>query len=121
MLRTTIKVAPARSSRSDLRRGEIQTVSLRSDDGWKLRQWAAAHRQQWLWRASHSRLAPFTKLAKTIGAHRDGVLASTTLRITNGVLEDMNNKGQGSVIGRSVSGRRGRISRTSAIAAQGSD
>jgi transposase len=37
--------------------------------------WAGAHLRQWLWRASHSRLAPFTKLAKTIRAHRDGILA----------------------------------------------
>jgi transposase len=54
--------------------------------------WAADHLQQWLWRASHRRLAPFTKLAKTIRAHRDGILAWTTLRVTNGALEGMNNK-----------------------------
>jgi transposase len=54
--------------------------------------WAADHLRQWLWRASHSRLAPFTKLAKTIRAHREGLLAWTKLRVTNGALEGMNNK-----------------------------
>lgn len=54
--------------------------------------WAAAHLRQWLWRASHSRLGPFTKLAKTIRAHHDGILAWTKLRVTNGALEGMNNK-----------------------------
>ena len=48
--------------------------------------------RQWLWRATHSRLGPFTKLAKTIRAHRDGILAWTTLRVTNGALEGMVNK-----------------------------
>jgi transposase len=48
--------------------------------------------RQWLWRASHSRLRPFQKLAHTLSAHRDGVLAWTRIRVTNGALEGMNNK-----------------------------
>ncbi len=54
--------------------------------------WAEAHLRQWLWRASHSRLEPFMKLAKTIRAHRDGILAWTRVRVTNGALEGMNNQ-----------------------------
>jgi len=54
--------------------------------------WAEDHLRQWLWRASHSRLVPFTKLAKTIRTHREGILAWTKLRVTNGALEGMNNK-----------------------------
>jgi len=46
--------------------------------------WAARHLRQWLWRASHSRLRPFQKLAHTLRAHRDGVLAWTRIRVTNG-------------------------------------
>jgi hypothetical protein len=46
--------------------------------------WAAEHLRQWLWRASHSRLRPFQKLAHTLRAHRDGVLAWTRIRVTNG-------------------------------------
>jgi transposase len=54
--------------------------------------WAAGHLRQWLWRASHSRLVPFTKLAALIRTHREGILAWTRLRVTNGALEGMNNK-----------------------------
>jgi len=54
--------------------------------------WAAGHLRQWLWRASHSRLEPFTKLAQLLRTHRDGVLAWTRIRVTNGALEGMNNK-----------------------------
>lgn len=54
--------------------------------------WAGAHLLQWLWRASHSRLEPFKKLARMLRAHRDGVLVWTRLRVSNGALEGMNNK-----------------------------
>ncbi len=54
--------------------------------------WAAAHLRQRLWRASHSRLAPFVKLAQTLRVHLDGILAWTTLRVTNGALEGMSSK-----------------------------
>jgi transposase len=54
--------------------------------------WAEGHLRQWLWRAAHSRLAPMKDLAKTIRTHRDGILAWTTLRVTTGALEGMNNK-----------------------------
>ena len=54
--------------------------------------WAAGHLRQWLWRASHSRLEPFTKLARMLRSHRAGVLAWTRTRVTNGALEGMNNK-----------------------------
>jgi transposase len=54
--------------------------------------WASKHLQHWLWWASHSRLAPFTKLAKLVRAHLPGILAWTRVRVTNGALEGMNNK-----------------------------
>jgi transposase len=54
--------------------------------------WAGGHLLQWLWPASHSRLAPFKKLARMLRAHRDGVLVWTELRVSNGALEGMNNK-----------------------------
>jgi transposase len=61
---------------------------------WDYRQtrWAEAHLRQWLWRASHSRLVPFQKLARMLRTHLAGVLAWTRLRVTNGALEGMNNK-----------------------------
>jgi transposase len=54
--------------------------------------WAGAHLLQWLWRASHSRLEPFKKFARMLRAHLDGILVWTTLRVSNGALEGMNNK-----------------------------
>lgn len=54
--------------------------------------WAAGHLRQWLWRASHSRLGPFQKLARMLRTHLAGVLAWTRIRVTNGALEGMNNK-----------------------------
>lgn len=54
--------------------------------------WAGGHLLQWLWRASHSRLEPFKKLARMLRAHLDGVLVWTKLRVSNGALEGMNNK-----------------------------
>jgi transposase len=54
--------------------------------------WAKTHLKKWLWWASHSRLEPFKKLATMLRRHLDGILAWTTLRISNGALEGMNNK-----------------------------
>ena len=51
--------------------------------------WSMASGSGW---ASHSRLKPFMAFARMIRAHRDGILAWTKLRITNGALEGMNNK-----------------------------
>lgn len=46
---------------------------------------------KWYWWASHSRLAPITKMAKTIKRHWDGILNYINTKITNGVLEGLNN------------------------------
>ena len=54
--------------------------------------WAWRHLDQWLWWASHSRLEPFKVFAKMIRKHKAGILAWTKLRISNGMLEGMNNK-----------------------------
>jgi transposase len=47
---------------------------------------------EWLWWASHSRLAPFVKLSKTIRRHKEGILAYIKSRLTNGLVEGLNNK-----------------------------
>ena len=46
---------------------------------------------RWISRASRSRLGPFIKAAKTIGKHRDGILAALWLGINNGRAEGLNN------------------------------
>ena len=43
-------------------------------------------------RAARSRLPAFTRLAKTISKHRDGIIAAATLKINNARVEALNNK-----------------------------
>jgi transposase len=55
-------------------------------------QLAPAHLNAWLAWASRSRLRPFIRLARTIRAHRAGVLAAIRLGLTNGRLEGLNSR-----------------------------
>lgn len=47
---------------------------------------------RWCSWAQRCRLAPFVKLARTIPAHRDGILAAIRLGLTNGRVEGLNNR-----------------------------
>lgn len=53
---------------------------------------AKAKLAAWLAWASRSRLRPFVKLARTIRAHEDGILAAIEHGLSNGRLEGLNNK-----------------------------
>jgi transposase len=53
---------------------------------------ASAHLDAWLAWACRSRLAPFVALARTLRAHRDGILAAIRLGLSNGRLEGLNSK-----------------------------
>lgn len=53
---------------------------------------AEAHLDGWLAWASRSKLKPFVKLARTIRAHRDGVIDAVRLGLSNGRLEGLNSK-----------------------------
>lgn len=46
----------------------------------------------WMSWASRSRLKPFLRVAKTIRKHLDGILAYAKERLTNGLVEGLNNK-----------------------------
>ena len=48
--------------------------------------------QDWLTWASRSRLPAFVKAARTIRQHLDDIVAYTRFRLTNGVVEGLNNK-----------------------------
>lgn len=48
--------------------------------------------QRWLAWASRSKLKPFVKLARTVRKHRDEILAYVQTRLTNGLVEGLNNK-----------------------------
>jgi len=45
---------------------------------------------RWCRRASRSRLSSFIRLSKTIRTHRDGILASIRLGVSNGTVEGLN-------------------------------
>jgi transposase len=53
---------------------------------------APSHLDAWLAWASRSRLRPFVRLARTLRAHRDGILAAIRLGLSNGRLEGLNSK-----------------------------
>jgi transposase len=53
---------------------------------------APAHLDAWLTWAARSRLRPFVRLARTLRAHRDGILAAIRLGLSNGRLEGLNSK-----------------------------
>jgi transposase len=53
---------------------------------------ASDHLDSWLRWATRSKLKPFVTLAKTIRAHRAGILAAIDLGLSNGRLEGLNNK-----------------------------
>ena len=53
---------------------------------------AREHLDKWCQWASHSKLAPFAKLAKTVERHKDGILAYVETGLSNGVVEGINNK-----------------------------
>lgn len=51
---------------------------------------ARAYLKKWYWWASHSRLEPVTKAAKTVKEHWNGILNWFTSQVNNGVLEGIN-------------------------------
>jgi transposase len=53
---------------------------------------AKAHLQKWMHAAMRSRLEPFKKFVRLLRGHLDGILPWTTLRLSNGAVEGMNNK-----------------------------
>lgn len=53
---------------------------------------AEAHLTAWLAWASRSKLKPFVKLARTLRARREGILAAIRLGLSNGRMEGLNSK-----------------------------
>ena len=53
---------------------------------------AKAHLEKWMHSAMRSRLEPFKKFVRMLRGHLDGILPWTTLRLSNGAVEGMNNK-----------------------------
>ncbi len=60
--------------------------------GYRSLAWARKFFNRWYFWATHSRLAPIVKAAKTLKRHLTGILAYVTHRITNAVTEGLNSK-----------------------------
>jgi len=56
----------------------------------KTSRWGAVWLKRWYWRASHSRLEPVKRLARTIKSHWEGVLNHVRTGIDNGILKGRN-------------------------------
>jgi len=59
---------------------------------YKQSQRAETHVQKWMTSAMRSRLEPFKRFVRMLRSHLDGVLPWTRIRLSNAVVEGMNNK-----------------------------
>jgi len=75
-----------------LLRGYLLKESFQLFWGYRSPFYAKRFLNSWLWQAAHSRLGPMKKFAQLVKTHIDGILAWTTLPISNGMAEGLNNK-----------------------------
>ncbi len=77
---------------SPLYRGYLLKEQLRALYAPESRSQAERLLDAWLRAAARSKLAPFVKLARTLRAHRDGILAAIRLGLSNSRLEGLNSR-----------------------------
>jgi transposase len=82
----------------------LRAMSLKTGHAWELKEalrdlwdyqregWALRHWKRWYFRATHSRLDPVVRAARTIHGHLDNVLTYFDHRITNALSEGINSK-----------------------------
>lgn len=89
----TVTLAAIRRNGGAMWRAYTLKEALRAIFAGDLTEADAAHLlDRWCSWAQRCRLAPFVKLARTIRAHRDGILAAIRLGLANGRLEGLNNR-----------------------------
>ncbi|MBX6365718.1 MAG: ISL3 family transposase [Gemmatimonadetes bacterium] len=77
--------------RLNLRTARAYHLRLAFQEFWDLEEdFAEAYLKRWYFWATHSRLAPMIKVARTIRLHWDGVLHWFRTRVSNGILEGIN-------------------------------
>ena len=54
--------------------------------------WADSYLDQWIWWATHSRLAPMRDFAWLVKRHKEGILGYFRAMVTNASVEGMNRK-----------------------------
>jgi len=108
LLRTKYLWLRSQENLSDEQRGQLDRLLSRADlktgRAWALKEalrrlwhyhsrgWAEKHWRRWYFWATHSRLAPMIKAARTVRSHLANVMTFLTHRITNAVAEGINSK-----------------------------
>ena len=91
-----------REEYSDLARGWAMVQAFKELWDFTSETWALKHFKRWYFWATHSRLKPFIKLAKTLKSHLENILTYLRIPITNAAAEGLNSKIHGQVHGRST-------------------
>ena len=86
------KLADVQRTNQRLYRAYLLKETLAKALGYRQPWRARAALEDWIAWASRSKLGPFIKVARTIRKHFEGVLAYVADRLTNGVVEGLNNK-----------------------------
>jgi transposase len=108
LLRTKYLWLHSQENLSDERRvqldGLLRRADLKTARAWTLKEalrrlwhyrseaWAKKHWRRWYFWATHSRLAPMIKAARTLKSHLTNIMTFFTHRITNAVAEGLNSK-----------------------------
>jgi transposase len=81
-------------SRADLETGRAWALKEALRRLWHYRSeaWAMKHWRRWYFWATHSRLAPMIKAARTLKSHLTNIMTFFMHRITNAVAEGLNSK-----------------------------
>jgi transposase len=75
-----------------INRAYLLKESFRELWNYKLKGWAKRFLTKWFWWATHSRLKPMRDFAWLLRNHQTGILNYFKMKITNGVVEGLNNK-----------------------------
>jgi transposase len=86
------KLATVQQANRPLFRAYLLKETLREALNYKQPWRARRAMRNWLAWASRSRLAPFVRVARTIRGHFEGVMAYIDERLTNGIVEGINNR-----------------------------
>ena len=75
-----------------INRAYLLKESFRELWTYKRKGWAKRFLTKWFWWATHSRIKPMRDFAWLLRNHQDGVLNYFKMKITNGIVEGLNNK-----------------------------
>jgi transposase len=86
------RLAAIQETNKPLYRAYLLKESLRDALDYKQPWRAERALREWMGWASRSQLEPFVRTARTVRKHLDGILAYVRVRLTNGVVEGINNR-----------------------------